>query len=172
MMDFRFNGLGFFISDILSSFVRLFKLDIHPYLFARQRARRETQIANSEQRRGWDREATGQSGSGGSRNLARQSGQAQCASACCRRRVPAVCRWQMAIANASATSGGSGGAARSSRRATITCTCDFSALPYPTTADLIDSGEYATTPRPACAATSIATPRTCPSFSADLTFTA
>src|SRR5271157_4610187 len=29
MMDFRFNGLGFFISDILSSFVRLFKLDIH-----------------------------------------------------------------------------------------------------------------------------------------------
>src|SRR5271167_1922016 len=30
MMDFRFNGLGFFISDILSPFVRLFKLDIHP----------------------------------------------------------------------------------------------------------------------------------------------
>src|SRR5271157_274797 len=29
MMDFRFNRLGFFISDILSSFVRLFKLDIH-----------------------------------------------------------------------------------------------------------------------------------------------
>src|SRR5208337_2354026 len=29
MMDFRFNGLGFFISDILSPFVRLFKLDIH-----------------------------------------------------------------------------------------------------------------------------------------------
>src|SRR5271165_6081190 len=29
MMDFRFNGLDFFISDILSPFVRLFKLDIH-----------------------------------------------------------------------------------------------------------------------------------------------
>src|SRR5271166_3307795 len=29
MMDFRFNGPGFFISDILSPFVRLFKLDIH-----------------------------------------------------------------------------------------------------------------------------------------------
>src|SRR5208337_4182283 len=29
MMDFRFNRLGFFISDILSPFVRLFKLDIH-----------------------------------------------------------------------------------------------------------------------------------------------
>src|SRR5271157_3623953 len=29
MMDFRFNRLGFFISDIISSFVRLFKLDIH-----------------------------------------------------------------------------------------------------------------------------------------------
>src|SRR5271167_3101921 len=34
MMDFRFNGLGFFISDILSPFVRLFKLDIHPVLFS------------------------------------------------------------------------------------------------------------------------------------------
>src|SRR5271157_3316533 len=33
MMDFRFNRLGFFISDILSSFVRLFKLDIHLSLF-------------------------------------------------------------------------------------------------------------------------------------------
>src|SRR5271157_5072951 len=29
MMDFRFNRLGFFISDILSPFVRLLKLDIH-----------------------------------------------------------------------------------------------------------------------------------------------
>src|SRR5271157_4567120 len=29
MMDFRFNRLGFFISDILSPFVRLFKFDIH-----------------------------------------------------------------------------------------------------------------------------------------------
>src|SRR5271167_5213138 len=29
MMDFRFNGLDFFMSDILSPFVRLFKLDIH-----------------------------------------------------------------------------------------------------------------------------------------------
>src|SRR5271157_771788 len=29
MMDFRFNRLGFFMSDILSPFVRLFKLDIH-----------------------------------------------------------------------------------------------------------------------------------------------
>ena len=33
MMDFRFNGLGFFISDILSPFVRLFKLDIHHFLY-------------------------------------------------------------------------------------------------------------------------------------------
>ena len=29
MMGFLFNRLGFFISDIISSFVRLFKLDIH-----------------------------------------------------------------------------------------------------------------------------------------------
>src|SRR5271157_5617048 len=35
MMDFRFNRLGFFISDILSSFVRLFKLDIHLSIFCR-----------------------------------------------------------------------------------------------------------------------------------------
>src|SRR5271165_3534023 len=34
MMDFRFNRLGFFISDILSPFVRLFKLDIHLILLA------------------------------------------------------------------------------------------------------------------------------------------
>src|SRR5271165_3587713 len=34
MMDFRFNGLDFFISDILSPFVRLFKLDIHLNLLA------------------------------------------------------------------------------------------------------------------------------------------
>src|SRR5271167_2877989 len=33
MMDFRFNGPGFFISDILSPFVRLFKLDIHLSFF-------------------------------------------------------------------------------------------------------------------------------------------
>jgi len=33
MMDFRFNGLDFFISDILSPFVRLFKLDIHQIIF-------------------------------------------------------------------------------------------------------------------------------------------
>src|SRR5271157_819799 len=33
MMDFRFNRLDFFISDILSSFVRLFKLDIHQSIF-------------------------------------------------------------------------------------------------------------------------------------------
>ena len=33
MMDFRFNRLGFFISDILSSFVRLFKLDVHLYFY-------------------------------------------------------------------------------------------------------------------------------------------
>src|SRR5271165_2820888 len=33
MMDFRFNGLDFFISDILSPFVRLFKLDIHLFFF-------------------------------------------------------------------------------------------------------------------------------------------
>src|SRR5271157_1069546 len=33
MMGFLFNRLGFFISDILSPFVRLFKLDIHPAQF-------------------------------------------------------------------------------------------------------------------------------------------
>src|SRR5271165_4413812 len=35
MMDFRFNGLDFFISDILSPFVRLFKLDIHQNILGR-----------------------------------------------------------------------------------------------------------------------------------------
>src|SRR5271166_4478910 len=33
MMGFLFNRLGFFISDILSPFVRLFKLDIHLIFF-------------------------------------------------------------------------------------------------------------------------------------------
>src|SRR5271157_2105170 len=33
MMGFLFNRLGFFISDILSPFVRLFKLDIHLNLY-------------------------------------------------------------------------------------------------------------------------------------------
>src|SRR5271165_3998603 len=37
MMDFRFNGLDFFISDILSPFVRLFKLDIHLRQYRRRR---------------------------------------------------------------------------------------------------------------------------------------
>ena len=32
-MGFRFNGLGFFITDIMSPFVRLIKLDIHLSLF-------------------------------------------------------------------------------------------------------------------------------------------
>src|SRR5208337_1472743 len=35
MMDFRFNRLGFFMSDIISPFVRLFKLDIHLVLLTR-----------------------------------------------------------------------------------------------------------------------------------------
>ena len=33
-MGFLFNRLGFFMSDIISSFVRLFKLDIHQNLLA------------------------------------------------------------------------------------------------------------------------------------------
>src|SRR5271157_1333359 len=39
MMGFLFNRLGFFISDIISSFVRLFKLDIHLFLLRRRDGR-------------------------------------------------------------------------------------------------------------------------------------
>src|SRR5271157_293270 len=42
MMGFLFNRLGFFISDIISSFVRLFKLDIHLFLFLATRRRGES----------------------------------------------------------------------------------------------------------------------------------
>ena len=52
------------------------------------------------------------------------------------------------------------------------CTCCFSARPYPTTDDLMVSGEYSATSSPAAAAASMATPRTCPSFNADFTFSA
>ena len=38
-MGFRFNRLGFFISDIISPFVRLFKLDIHLSLIAKEKLR-------------------------------------------------------------------------------------------------------------------------------------
>src|SRR5271157_1863705 len=55
MMDFRFNGLGFFISDILSSFVRLFKLDIHqtkignlPFLGWRQLVNEVSVVAEAQ----------------------------------------------------------------------------------------------------------------------------
>src|SRR5271157_6020789 len=54
MMDFRFNRLGFFISDILSPFIRLFKLDIHQTLLAllqlsaaQRRDRREQRVKPS-----------------------------------------------------------------------------------------------------------------------------
>src|SRR5271157_5289587 len=50
MMGFLFNRLGFFISDIISSFVRLFKLDIHlklipAYLFGAQLVGRLMEVA-------------------------------------------------------------------------------------------------------------------------------
>src|SRR5271165_6865619 len=51
MMDFRFNGLDFFISDILSPFVRLFKLDIHPYIFINDIQTIYSQITDSKQPR-------------------------------------------------------------------------------------------------------------------------
>src|ERR1022692_4058080 len=62
------------------------------------------------------------------------------ATARCRLRVPAVCRWQMAMARASEASIGSGGTERPRSRVTMCCTCCFSARPYPTTDDLIVSG--------------------------------
>ena len=43
--------------------------------------------------------------------------------------VAAVCRWQMAMARASAASAGSGVSARFSSRVTMCCTCCFSARP-------------------------------------------
>src|SRR6202049_4445194 len=43
--------------------------------------------------------------------------------------VAAVCKWQIAIARASAASGGSGISARFSSRVTMCCTCCFSARP-------------------------------------------
>src|SRR5271169_1711005 len=45
MMGFLFNRLGFFMSDIVSSFVRLIKLDIHLSLFIMRHARRGSQSA-------------------------------------------------------------------------------------------------------------------------------
>src|SRR5262249_37973992 len=86
--------------------------------------------------------------------------------------VEAVWMWQMAIARASDASAGWGGSCRCSRRVTIICSRCFSALPYPTPADLIDRGEYSATGRPAEDAASMATPRTCPNLSAVLTLTA
>src|ERR1039458_5122265 len=79
------------------------------------------------------------------------------ATARCRLRVPAVCRWQMAMASASEASIGSGGTERPRSRVTMCCTCCFSARPYPTTDDLMVSGEYSATSSPAAAAASIAT---------------
>src|SRR3954467_12233714 len=90
----------------------------------------------------------------------------------CFLKVAAVWMWQMAMARASATSGGSGLICKSSKRMTMLCTCDFSAFPYPTTALLMDSGAYSATGSPEAEAASIATPRTCPSFKADFAFTA
>ena len=43
--------------------------------------------------------------------------------------VPAVCKWQMAMASASEASIGSGASAKPSNRVTICCTCCFSARP-------------------------------------------
>src|SRR5215467_5804013 len=84
--------------------------------------------------------------------------------------VCAVWMWQIAIARASAESADWGAQARSSKRVTINCTCSFAARPYPTTELLIFRGAYSTTGSPDTEAASIATPRTWPSFKADLAF--
>jgi len=51
------------------------------------------------------------------------------ATARCRLSVPAVCRWQMAMASASEASRGCGATVSSSSRVTMCCTCCFSARP-------------------------------------------
>src|SRR6185312_4730179 len=68
--------------------------------------------------------------------------------------------WQIAIASASLASSDVTGDASRSREATICCTWNFSARPYPTTLFLTSSGEYSAIRSDASVATSIATPRT------------
>src|SRR5207248_9600374 len=76
------------------------------------------------------------------------------------------------IATASASQASSDSIGSGSRRIDriISCTWLFSARPYPTTLVLTSIGEYSPSPIPASAMASSATPRTCASLSALLTF--
>src|SRR5439155_7249003 len=82
---------------------------------------------------------------------------------------PARSRPQMAAARASPASSRPGSGIPSTT-ATIRPTCCFSARPVPVTACLITLGAKLRTGTPACAAARMATPRACPSTSAEPAF--
>src|SRR5690606_38552033 len=72
--------------------------------------------------------------------------------------------WQIASASASAASSGFGMSGSPSSSRTISCTCHFSALPYPATACLICIGVYSSMTSPFWTAASMMTPRACPTL--------